>query len=256
MRRILRTLLVTSLPVTSVYAASPVVDVNAAPVALEGTAGAQSNAGMVQLLMQVQRLQAELQALRGEVELQTHILEGVRKRQRDLYLDMDRRLHRVESGSPTSVETFDSDDGGVSVELAAPNGTSTSGLSSEEADYQEGYSLLKEGQYGRASSAFKALLLQFPAGKYAANAQYWLAESSYVTRNFEQALIDFKVVVDGYSSSNKVADALLKIGYIQYEKTAWADSRMVLEDLRSRYPKSSAARLAGQRLERMRQEGR
>ncbi|HEX9583481.1 MAG TPA: YbgF trimerization domain-containing protein, partial [Gammaproteobacteria bacterium] len=53
---------------------------------------------MVELLGTVQALQREVQSLRGEVELQGHNLSQIKHRQRELYLDLDRRLQRLESG--------------------------------------------------------------------------------------------------------------------------------------------------------------
>lgn len=53
---------------------------------------------LIDLLEQVKALQRDVQQLRGDIEVQTHNMEGLQKRQRDLYLDIDRRLHRLEAG--------------------------------------------------------------------------------------------------------------------------------------------------------------
>jgi TolA-binding protein len=53
---------------------------------------------LVNLMEQVTTLQREVQQLRGDIEVQTHSMESLQKRQRDLYLDIDRRLHRLEAG--------------------------------------------------------------------------------------------------------------------------------------------------------------
>ncbi|RME34704.1 MAG: hypothetical protein D6786_04105 [Gammaproteobacteria bacterium] len=55
--------------------------------------------GLLELMERVDRLQAEQQRLQGEIERLNHILEQQGKRQRELYLDLDGRLQRIESGA-------------------------------------------------------------------------------------------------------------------------------------------------------------
>ena len=57
------------------------------------------NQGLLDMLQQLEHLQAEINQMRGEVELQNHTLEDMKKRQRDLYTDIDRRMQRLESGT-------------------------------------------------------------------------------------------------------------------------------------------------------------
>ena len=72
---------------------------------------------------------------------------------------------------------------------------------------------------------FKQFLVTFPDSELADNAQYWLAESYYASQQFEQALADFEVVINDYPRSRKVPDALLKMGYCNYELKRWDAAR-------------------------------
>jgi tol-pal system protein YbgF len=54
--------------------------------------------GLIQLMNQVDKLQLELQKLHGEIEFQTHALDQIKQRQRELYLDIDRRMQVLEAG--------------------------------------------------------------------------------------------------------------------------------------------------------------
>ncbi|MEO8627364.1 MAG: tol-pal system protein YbgF [Betaproteobacteria bacterium] len=63
------------------------------------------NPGVIQLLNQVEGLQAEINKLHGQIEVLGNGLENSQKRQRDMYLDLDTRLRRIEqqgggAGSP------------------------------------------------------------------------------------------------------------------------------------------------------------
>ena len=87
------------------------------------------------------------------------------------------------------------------------------------------------------------------------DAQYWLAESHYVTQKFDEALGAFEVVINDHPRSRKVPDALLKMGYCNYELERWEAARNALRRVQGEYPETTAARLAGQRLTRMEEEG-
>lgn len=211
-----------------------------------------------QLLEQVQRLQVEIQAMRGDLELQAHTIEGLRKRQRELYMDMDRRVHSLESGGRAPVSTTQATaptETGTAVAAAASTPAAAVDPQAEEAAYQAAFNLLRKGKYDEASAALTDFVADYPNGKYAPNAQYWLGEAYYVTRAFEPAREAFQTVLDQYAMSPKVPDAMLKVGYIHYEQEQWNEARAVLDSLRTTYPTSAAARLAAKRLERMRQEG-
>jgi tol-pal system protein YbgF len=102
--------------------------------------------------------------------------------------------------------------------------------------------------------AFTSFLEAFPQSALAANAQYWLAETHYVQREFAAALPEFQKVIDTYPRSDKIADSLLKIGYCNYELQRWNEARTALQRVMREYPGTTAAQLAVTRLERLEQE--
>ena len=70
------------------------------PVAVLAQAQADGrNPGVVQLMNQVESLQSEISKLRGQLEVLSNGLENAQKRQRDMYLDLDTRLRRIEQQS-------------------------------------------------------------------------------------------------------------------------------------------------------------
>ena len=58
-----------------------------------------SNRGVVQLLNQVEALNGELNRLRGQMEVLSNDIANAQKRQRDMYVDLDTRLRRIEQGA-------------------------------------------------------------------------------------------------------------------------------------------------------------
>src|SRR5438876_11541468 len=63
---------------------------------LEATVKSQ---GLVELLHDVEQIKADIAKLRGQYEVLTYELEQAQKRQRDLYLDLDGRLRKIEAGA-------------------------------------------------------------------------------------------------------------------------------------------------------------
>jgi len=215
--------------------------------------------GLVDLLEQVSNLQSEVQQLRGDIEVQTHNLESLQKRQRDLYLDIDRRLHRLEVGGvqqPAAVAPVPAP-AGVAGQSAGTTAAAVPALkpADQRKDYDRALEQLKEGRYSEASSAFQAFLKKYPGSSYADNAQYWLGEVFYVTRQFQPALAEFGKVLSDHPDSTKVADAKLKMGYIQYELKDWGKAQELLNQVIKGYPGTTTARLAQERLDRIKREG-
>src|SRR5258708_788836 len=63
-----------------------------------------SNRGVVQLLNQVEALNGELSRLRGQMEVLANDVSNAQKRQRDMYVDLDTRLRRIEQGAVSKKE--------------------------------------------------------------------------------------------------------------------------------------------------------
>ncbi len=206
------------------------------------------NQSLLELSQQVQELKDEQRQMRGEIEELRHTVETSGERQRDLYLDVDKRLQSLEArGVPSAGPGGGGfDDSGS--QLPVPGG-------SELANYQAALELLKEGRYEDARSGFRQFLAVYPDSIRADNAQYWFAETYYVTRQFAEALPEFQQVVEQFPRSQKVPDALLKIGFCSYELGRWDEARAALSQVTSEYTDKTAARLAEQRLAQMEREG-
>jgi tol-pal system protein YbgF len=117
-----------------------------------------------------------------------------------------------------------------------------------QAEYQQAFNLLRQSRYDQAIRAFQQFLALHPNDRYSDNAQYWLAEAYYVKREFEQALIEYNNVISNFPQSQKVNDALLKIGFTQYELGDMTAARESLQELIDKQPGATVTRLAEERL--------
>jgi len=203
------------------------------------------NQSLVNLTQQVSSMERRDDEIQGRIEELEHNSESTADRQRQLYADLDARIQELEaSTSPGVMEGGTLSPG----QLPVPDG-------SDRDNYQAAFELLKEQRYEPAAMEFEQFLVTYPDSELADNAQYWLAESHYVTQMFDVALTEFGVVVTKFPRSRKVPDALLKMGYCNYELKQWDAARTSLKRVQAEFPETTAARLAGQRLERMDEEG-
>lgn len=216
---------------------------------------------LVEMLMRLERLQADVQRLHGDAEVQGHDIESIKRRQRDLSQDIDRRLRQIEQAAAAAAakvepETPPAQALPPAASLTPPDVTAKLDVSREQVMYQRALDGLKASRYDQAISDFQAFLTSYPKSEYAANAQYWLGEANYVTRRFETAAAHFKKAIDNYPASTKLADAMLKLGFAYYELGDREQARKTLSDVMTRYPGTAAARLATERLQKMKSESR
>ncbi len=216
---------------------------------LEAIERVMQNQSLVNMTQQVSALERRADELQGMTEMLGHDASSTADRQRQLYTDLDARIRDLEinlqARSAPSVL-----DGGT----LAPGQLPVPGGSARD-NYQAALELIKEQRYEPAALAFNEFLVSFPESDLAANAQYWLAESYYVTEKFKSALTSFRMVIDDYPQSSKVADALLKVGYCNYELERWGAAKKSLARVQEDFADTTAARLAAQRLKRMESEG-
>jgi tol-pal system protein YbgF len=194
-----------------------------------------SNQSLIQLTQRVDSLQGEVRTLTGRVEELQNANEALRRQQRDLYADLEKRLSAASSAAPRT-------DAG---------GPAASGGGDEQVQYNRAFDQLKSGDYAGSINGFKSLAAAYPQGQLADNTQYWLGEAYYVTRDYANATAAFERVLSGWPNSRKAPDALLKLGYTQIEQKRADTARITLQQVVSRYPGTEAARLAADRLQKL-----
>lgn len=203
-----------------------------------------TNQSLLELSQRIDALQAEVRTLRGQTEELDNGTEAARKQQRDLYADLDKRLAALESGGVAATAA-----GGAGLAAAVP--ASGSATDAPQVAYGRAFDALKASNYPAAISGFRSFLGNYSLHELADNAQYWLGEAYYVTRDYDNALAAFSRVGSEWPTSSKAADALLKVGYSQFELKRYREARETLTAVGQRFPGSDAARLAAERIKRI-----
>ena len=117
---------------------------------------------------------------------------------------------------------------------------------SPEAQYEFAYAQLlqaqrEQGDFGRAEGALKAFVAANPSHRLAGNAQYWLGETYYVRRDYQNAAVTFAEGFQKYPNSEKAPDNLLKLGMAMGQLNQKARACGTLGELEKRYPQASAS---------------
>lgn len=219
--------------------------------ALESTVKSQ---GLVDLLRDVEDIKADLGKLRGQYEVLTYELDQAQKRQRDLYLDLDGRLRKLEGvagggAAPANAAPADSGANGVAPAAgAARAGPVAADIAGEQRTYDAALDQFKSGNYAAAVTSFQAFARANPRSALAPSSLYWAGNAQYALKDFRAAIATQRQLLTAYPDSQKVPDALLNIASCQVEIGDAAGSRRTLEDLIAKYPTSEAAGKARQRL--------
>jgi tol-pal system protein YbgF len=207
--------------------------------------------GLVDLLNSVEQMRGEIAKMRGQLEVITYELDQAGKRQRDLYVDIDTRLRKLETAAAAPPSA-------PAASAAGPSGTlpPTSGAppavaadaSGEQRAYDAALDLFKAGNFAGAATAFAAFVKGYPRSPLAPSAQYWLGNAQFAQRDYRAAIASQRLLLTSYPDSQKVPDAMLNIASSQFELGDGAASRRTLEELIAKHPQSEAATKARQRL--------
>lgn len=205
------------------------------------------NPQLLDLLKEVEALKSGMAKLRGQAELQTHHLDTLEKRQKDLYVDLDHRLSElskpVAAPAPASAAP--------ALDAAAASGAQAAPPPDpmlESKQYEAALNFFKSGNYASAIAGFKGFLKTYPRSTLASNAQYWVGYAYFALKDYKSALAQQQKLLAAYPTSPKVPDALLNIASNQIELNDPGSAKKTFEEIINKHPASNAAALAARRL--------
>ena len=112
--------------------------------------------------------------------------------------------------------------------------------------YALGRKKLDGGDTGGARQLFTEFLTRFGKDELAGNAQYWLGETYYAERRWNDAIVEYRKVLKDHRGSEKTADALLKIGMSFQNQNDCKNAILFFEEVEQAYKSSQAAKVARQ----------
>jgi len=200
-------------------------------------------------------LRVDLQSMQGRTGDQERINDELRQ---DLSLlrdelslqvaDHEQRLAQLEAGMAASAAPPVVSPSPTTA--AAPPVVMTPAGESAPELYDRALKKIREEQdYAAGRELMEAFLKRYPQQDLAVNAAYWIGETYYAEKNYEQAILQFEEIIQKYGDHPKVASAMLKQA-LAFESTGdQATAKLLLQRVIERYPLSDEAGKAKQKLQ-------
>lgn len=202
---------------------------------------AQMRRSLLELQGQIDGLRTEMANLRGQNEqairdnqvLQKQLAD-VQRQQKDAAVALEDRVKKFE---PMKV-TVDGKEF-----MADPT---------EKRDFESALTTFRKGDFAQAQPAFVDFLKRYPQSGYAPSSLFWLGNAQYATKDYKEAVVNFRSLLAQAPDHVRAPEAVLSIANCQIELKDTRGARKTLEDLGKAYPQSEAAVAAKDRLTRLR----
>ena len=202
---------------------------------------AQLRRSLLELQNQIETMRAEFARLTGQNEQILREMAELQRRQKDLaqgQSELGRSVDdRVRQLEPVKV-TVDGRE--IVVEPA------------ERRVFDAALAAFRAGDFAGAQSAFITLLARYPKSGYLPSSLFWLGNAQYATRDYREAITNFRTMLQGAPEHLRAAEAMLSIANCQLELKDARGARKTLEDLGKAYPQSEAAVADKDRLTKLR----
>jgi len=209
-----------------------------------------------ELYATMDQIREEMRTLRGKVEETDHYLrqqkgagpevQGVEKQNRletleAVSLQNQQRVDRIE-------QYLNLEPSGKTEKSKVTAAAEPAEAESEQGLYQAAKKAFDAGDLDGARQRFGAFLAKYPKSSIADSAQFWIGETYYREKWYEKAILEYQKVIENYPKGNKLQGALLKQGFAFLNLGDKANSKLILMELVRKYPNSSEATIARQKL--------
>jgi tol-pal system protein YbgF len=210
---------------------------------LPSVASAQRDSS-VYLEDRMNQLQQTITMLTGQVEQLQYTNQQLKTQLEKMQADYDFRLDQIEKGKggsgprpPGPTPTAPPPPGHTPMASATP--PPAAGGAQGEQLYHDAFKLLQDGDYAGAERSFKAFVQNNPKHPLAGNAQYWLGETYYARRDYQNAMVSFAEGYKVYKASPKGPDNLLKLGITLAVLNKKQEACAVFQRFNQDYPRAT-----------------
>ena len=213
------------------------------------------NESLALLLDKLNALKAELQNLTATLETNSLNLSRLEKSNQIRYVDLDKRIHLLETKLLLQSDEKDSEKEEV-IEGINP----LAGLVDETIDtgefelWSNSMKLLDNSRYSEAAENFRLLILSYPEGNYSGDSYFWLGEIYLVQEMYEDSYEIFLSFLSKFDNHSRLPDANYKIALALIGLEQLDEAEFYFNQTISNYPESGAAVLANQDLIKFREQ--
>jgi len=203
-------------------------------LALPAAAAAQ-RADPVYIEDRLNQLQQAISLLTGQVEQLQYRNQQLQQQLEKMQADYEFRLDQVEKGGGRGAGAPASR--APAAAAAAPPPAAAAGGADQI--YNDAFKKLQDGDYAGAEKGFRSFVQRFPQHALAGNAQYWLGETYYARRDYQNAMTAFAEGYKAYKSSPKGPDNLLKLGITLATLGRKSDACAIFARFAQDYPRAT-----------------
>ena len=198
-------------------------------------------------------LQNQIEALRGDVARATgqneQLVRDIADTRRQL-ADAQRQLADVQRQQKDASQGVDERLRKFEPVKVSVDGREFSAEPFEKRDFEAALAIFRKGDFAASQNAFVDFLKRYPPSGYGPSALFWLGNAQYATRDYKEAVINFRSLLSLSPDHVRAPEAVLSIANCQVELKDTKAARKTLEDLLKAYPQSEAAGAAKERLAR------
>ena len=209
-----------------------------------------------ELLLQIDQLRQETQALRGLMEELSYQLGQMSSDQKTRYLDLDQRLGelvRIQKDAVTAQSTqitpvpgsaVEGPDGSVTTQNQAPQ------IADQDA-YNAAFQLIRERQFEGALSAMESFVQTYPDSDLVLDARFWRGQVFDVLGRDQEAIEAFKSLTLVAPDYRRILQVKVKLGKLLIKNQDVMNGRKILQEVITKAPESVEAGLASRELEKI-----
>lgn len=178
-----------------------------------------------ELLNKIMAQETALSEITQTTEQMSHDITQLKEQIKKLSADIDVRFKLLEKETTQPQSPVSQD-------------ISTAEKKAPKEQYEDAYTLLKQGNHIAAEKAFIQFIKDNPKHDLAGNANYWLGETYYARGHYEQAAPIFAEGFTTYKNNSKAPDNLLKLGLTMNKLGKKEEACTAFTSLAEEFPKA------------------
>jgi tol-pal system protein YbgF len=206
------------------------------------TAAAPQGAGYTE--DRLNQLQQSISLLTGQIEQLQYKNQQLQQQLEKMQADYEYRLDQLEKGKGGGGPRPSAPPPGPSSAPPSPHAGAApppgpANAANGDQLYHDAFKMLQDGDYAGAEKGFKNFVQRNPQHVLAGNAQYWLGETFYARRDYQNAMAAFAEGYKVYKTSPKGPDNLLKLGVTLAVLNRKSDACAVFARFNQDYPRAT-----------------
>ena len=202
------------------------------------------------LLEKLNKLEEEIANLSNNLDQNTYELQRIEDANQLRYMDLDKRIHQLE----TLILLSNEDDNQDQIASGDIDENPLSDLIANDESEEEfllwsnSLKLIENSRYSEAAENLRLLILSFPRGEYSIEAYFYLGDIYFQQQMYQDSIETFNSLLINFPENNRTPETIFKLGLnflrLEDEIAAISNFNNVIQN----YPESSAAILSEEEL--------